>query len=346
MIHNVFMHTHVLIRRPEWNPSATARAQVLYACLRDGANCEVHTLDLIAQLSAKKPNKIPRKFKKKRVGVKAAKRAEMLDKIQEGEVRVGDKATAFRALAARANCLALDRPDICFGAKELCREFAAPTPQSIFRLKRLVRYLCCKPRLVWRYDYEAQSPNIDVYCDTDVAGCMRTRRSTSGGVATLGSHVVKAWPITQSVVALSSAEAELTGLCLGGATGIGLQSLCADIGLKVRLRLHSDSTAAIGVCGRRGLGRIRHLAAADLWPQDKVRTGAISVHKILGHDNPAHALAKFVGAATLERALARMRIEVQGGRAERAAVINALSLASRGGRLPPLADHSRGVVRL
>ena len=141
-------------------------------------------------------------------------------------------------------------------------------------------------------------------------------------MAVLGTHVIKAWAVTQSIVALSSAEAELTGLCRGGATGIGLQSLCADLGLQVGLRLHSDSTAAIGVCRRRGLGRIRNLATADLWLQDKVRTGSISIHKVLGKDNPADALTKVVDAATLQRALARMRIQVEGGRATSAAAID------------------------
>ena len=36
-----------------------------------------------------------------------------------------------------------------------------------------------------------QPKTLDVLGDTDLAGCLRTRRSTSGGVATLGSHAVK-----------------------------------------------------------------------------------------------------------------------------------------------------------
>ena len=32
-----------------------------------------------------------------------------------------EMASEFRTLAARANCLALDRPDIQFATKELCR---------------------------------------------------------------------------------------------------------------------------------------------------------------------------------------------------------------------------------
>ena len=151
---------------------------------------------------------------------------------------------------------------------------------------------------------------------------MRTRRSTSGGVAFLGTHALKAWPTTQSVVALSSAEAELTGLCKGGAHGIGRQSLCRDLGLDLKLRLHSDSTAAIGVCRRRGLGKIRHLAVADLWLQDKVRSGDLTVHKVLGTDNPADAMTKFVDRITLETALQRMSIRPEDGRAKSASKVD------------------------
>ena len=171
-----------------WNPQVETRAQTLLHALVDGAQWEVSTPDIIAHLSINAIRKSPKKFQKKRVGNKQAKREEALDSV--GEVLDDQQATAFRALAARANYLALDRPDICFGAKELCREFARPTAQSAKRLKRLIRYLCWSPRLVRRYDFEGVSNAMDVWCDTDFAGCLRTRRSTSGGVATLGSHVI------------------------------------------------------------------------------------------------------------------------------------------------------------
>ena len=73
--------------------------------------------------------------------------------------------------------------------KELCREFSHPKQKSYLRLKRLVRYLVGLPRLVHRFDFigkdEKPADAIDLYVDTDFAGCRETRRSTSGGVATL-----------------------------------------------------------------------------------------------------------------------------------------------------------------
>ena len=39
-------------------------------------------------------------------------------------------ARSFRAVAARANYLGLDRPDLQFASKELCREMAKPTEEA------------------------------------------------------------------------------------------------------------------------------------------------------------------------------------------------------------------------
>lgn len=61
------------------------------------------------------------KYLKKRLGAKAVKAQESLD--NPGEQLTELQATTFRALAAGANDLALDRPDIAFSAKELCRAF-------------------------------------------------------------------------------------------------------------------------------------------------------------------------------------------------------------------------------
>ena len=52
-----------------------------------------------------------------------------------------DKLKVYQSTAARLNYLALDRPDIGFGVKELMRRMARPTEQDLQALKRVVRYL-------------------------------------------------------------------------------------------------------------------------------------------------------------------------------------------------------------
>ena len=128
--------------------------------------------------------------------------------------------TAFRAHAARANYLAADRLGCLSSAKEICRWMVSPTKQSWLVMKRLCRYLVGLPRLVYHYRWQSMC-SIDVYTDTDWAGCPRTRKSTSGGCLLVGAHAIKTWSSTQSSVSLSSGEAEFYGVVRGAGVGLG-----------------------------------------------------------------------------------------------------------------------------
>ena len=50
---------------------------------------------------------------------------------------------------------------------------------------------------------------LDVFVDTDCAGCGQNRRSTSGGGIVYHGHVFKHWSVTQTTLSLSSDESEL-----------------------------------------------------------------------------------------------------------------------------------------
>ena len=131
-------------------------------------------------------------------------------------------ATTFRALGAGANYLALDRPNISDATKELCKHFARPTADAVRALKRLVKYLVGKPRVVWKFSFQKPEDTITFYVNIDFACGFETRRSTSGGAAMRGTHLLKHYSNTQSTVALSSGEAELSGICRGASQGLGL----------------------------------------------------------------------------------------------------------------------------
>ena len=107
--------------------------------------------------------------------------------------------------------------------------------------------------------------NWKVWVGTDYAGCKRTRKSTSGGVIRFGSHLIKSWAVAQSVIALSSGEAEYYGLVKGSSNAMGLWSVSADLGVDLRIRVQADSSAAKGIASRTGLGKVRHVEVAQLW---------------------------------------------------------------------------------
>ena len=220
----------------------------------------------------------------------------------------------FAAAAARANFLSMDRPDVSFAAKELCRRMAAPRVSDLQALRRLVRYLLGAPRLVMHYRWQTVRHAIDVYADTDFAGCTETRKSTSGGCAMLGAHCIKHWSATQKSVTLSSGEAELVGVVKATGEALGLQSLAADLGGSLRVRVHADSSAAIGICNRTGVGRVRHLAVGQLWVQSKVRDKSIELIKVHGLVNPADLFTKHLGKEPLHKCLALLGATFEAGR--------------------------------
>ena len=193
----------------------------------------------------------------------------------------------YRSAAMRANYLAHDRLDIQFACKELARHMNSPRAVHFEELKRLVRYLLHAPRLIMSFPREAPSSTLIQLVDSDWAGCLDTRRSTGCSVAMLGSACLMTTSTTQSLQALSSGEAEFYSSVRGASLGLGLVSLAADFGVVLKLRLRIDASASIGVCNRKGAGRIRHIATRTLWLQHHVARGAIEISKIEGTVNSA-----------------------------------------------------------
>ena len=129
-----------------------------------------------------------------------------------------------------------------------------------------------------------------------------------------GGHNVKHWSKTQTTVCLSSGESELRGISEGLAQALGVQTIARDLGFHWPIRMLSDATAAIGIARRRGMGRIRHIDVTDLWVQEKFATGAATIDKVLGSENPADILTKHVDQQTLKKALVKMGMEAFEGR--------------------------------
>ena len=202
----------------------------------------------------------------------------------------GVEAKKYRGGAARFNYLAQDRADVGFIAKELARGMASPSEADMCNLKKAVRYLKFRPRALQLYRW--QDPQVELTCevDADWAGCVKTRRSTSGGVLRIGRHVIAHWSRTQPVVALSSGEAELNASLKGGCEVLGANELLNELGQSYKLQLLGDSTACKGVLHREGVGRLKHISVKQLWLQERVNTGQVAFAKIRREVNSADAL--------------------------------------------------------
>ena len=108
----------------------------------------------------------------------------------------GEQAVQYRAIVARANYLGRDRSDIALAVKELCRTMSNPSQKDWSKLKRLGRYLLNKTRVVVHSSYQEQVQSLMIWTDIDHVGCLKTRKSTSGGVVKFGRHMLKVWSST------------------------------------------------------------------------------------------------------------------------------------------------------
>ena len=148
--------------------------------------------------------------------------------------------------------------------------------------------------------------DIEVYVDSDWAGCKRTARSTSGGAVLWGRHMIKTWSSTQKTVALSSGEAELTAMVKMSCEVIGILQLMADLGVTgyagnpMEGIIYADSSAALGVVKRKGNGKLRHVRVGKLWLQEKREREELEFRKVGGQMNPGDLMTKNLQERVME----------------------------------------------
>ena len=151
------------------------------------------------------------------------------------------------------------------------------------------------------YKFQKYTSLVRSCVDSDHAGCLRTRKSTNGGALMLGQHCLKSWSSTQSVIALSSGEAEFYALVKGASSLLGMISVGSDLNIPMSGQLWSDSSAAIGIASRRGLGKVKHLHTQYLWIQERVKNKEFTLHKERTDRNVGDLFTKYLDRPKLDK---------------------------------------------
>ena len=235
----------------------------------------------------------------------------------EEDVELSEEDTKrYQSMTMRAGYLAQDRTDLQRTVRELAKGMKQPTVRHWTMLKRLGRFLLGRPRVVQRIAYQESFTHLTMFCDSDHAGCIRTRKSTSGAVAVLGNSQVRSLCRGQAIIATSSGEAEYYALVTACSEAIGDQSILADWGIKVKIHILMDATAGKAIGSRRGLGKVKHIDTIFLWVQEKVTNGSITLGKIHTSLNFADLLTKAVTGQTLKAMMEGMGFRYEIGRAK------------------------------
>ena len=209
-----------------------------------------------------------------------------------------------------------DRSDLQFANKAVSRHMSSPGKAGWQVLLRLGKYICGARRLVQTFVWGDRCKSIEGFGDSDWAGDRVNGKSTSGGVLKVGGHVVKTWSTSQQTVALSSGEAELYALTKTSSQALGVIQLLADFGWESKAVIYTDSTAAIGMVSRQGLGRTRHIQVQYLWLQERMLQEDLQIAKVGGKDNVADAFTKYLKKEDMDRLLKSMSMHLMQGRAD------------------------------
>ena len=99
--------------------------------------------------------------------------------------------------------------------------------------------------------------------------------------------------------------------------GLGIKTLGEAWGLEYKVVGMCDSSAALGIIVRKGVGKIRHLDVGAMWIQDLRGKGGIYVMKVKGTSNPADQVTKYLGAGDVMKGVNMVGMEFREGRAEK-----------------------------
>ncbi|GJX64575.1 retrovirus-related pol polyprotein from transposon TNT 1-94 [Tanacetum coccineum] len=119
--------------------------------------------------------------------------------------------TDYRSKIGSLMYLTSSRPDIVQAVCYCARYQARPTEKHLKEVKRIFRYLRGTINMGLWYPKDSGF-ELTAFSDADHAGCIDTRKSTSGGIQFLGDKLVSWMSKKQDCTAMSSAEAEYVAL--------------------------------------------------------------------------------------------------------------------------------------
>ena len=218
---------------------------------------------------------------------------------EEGEDLDGhsdDASYAYSALIGKLLRMAtIFRVDISFAAGRLGQFTCNPKPHHWTATKRVFRYL--KGTKDYRMWYGRKGDTAEevfqIYCDADWAS-QANRKSVSGYIITLAGGAIAWSSKKQSIIALSTAEAEYVAATHVTKEVIWLHALFAELGIKAPTpTILSDNQAAIAIAHHPEFhARTKHIDIALHFVRDMVREGKMKIRYVRSEDNIADICTK------------------------------------------------------
>ena len=187
------------------------------------------------------------------------------------------------------------RPDISYIVSYLSRFQSGYDNSHWQAVKRLLAYLKGTINLGLEYRSNKEPINLIRYSDSDYAGCLETRRSTSGYVFIMAGASVTWASRCQELVTLSTTESEYVAAATAAREALWLKKLLKDLGYQCEsgIVLHVDNQSAICLTkDSRNHRRTKHIDTRYHFLKERCDSGDISVIHVSSKEQKADVFTK------------------------------------------------------
>lgn len=189
------------------------------------------------------------------------------------------------------------RPDISYATSNVSRFNADHTEEHWTAVKRILRYLKHTSHLKLRFERNNINDALHAYCDADWGSGVDDRKSRTGYVLKLSGAAVSWMSKRQSIVALSSTEAEYIALSSTVREIIWTIQLAKEIGESSLepITIFCDNQSAIQLASSDGYRqRTKHVDIRHHHIRDQIKNGIIKLEHVSTEMQTADSLTKAV----------------------------------------------------
>jgi hypothetical protein len=203
-------------------------------------------------------------------------------------------ATNYRSIVGALQYITLTRPDLTHAVNLVCQFMHQPGASHFQAVKRILRYL------QGTLDYglrllSRSSLSLYGFSDADWAGCLDTRRSTTGYCIYLGANCISWASKKQPTVSRSNAKAEYRSMSTTTAELTWLMYLLRDIGIRLPAPpvLFCDNTSALHLIVNLVFhARTKHIELDVHFVREKVVAGDLVTRLVPTHLQIADVFTK------------------------------------------------------
>lgn len=184
------------------------------------------------------------------------------------------------------------RPDIAHAVGVVSRFLSNPGKEHWAAVKWILRYLRGTSKVCLYFG--DGKPMLDGFTDSDMAGDIDSRKSTSGYLMTFAGGVVAWQSKLQKCVALSTTEAEFIAITEACKEELWLKKFLQELGLKQeKYVLYCDSQSAIHLSKNSTFhSRSKHIDVRYHWIRDVLDSKLLQLEKVHTDDNISDMLTK------------------------------------------------------